>query len=130
MHVRTRTIGAAASAAALVVLSGAPAIAHECVNANKQPGAGAQLIIDASTDEVVWVSRGLQSRIDRGIVDFETGEGFSGLVGLDFDGDGKADITTWIVGPEGEIPTKAQFNGKPCQGVTNIGTWFEECFGA
>ena len=128
MKVRPKTVGVAAATSALVVLAGAPAVAHECVNASKKPGAGAQLIIDANTDEVVWVSRGLQNRIDRGIVDFETGEGFSGLVGLDFDGDGKADVTTWIVGPEGEIPTKAQFNGKPCKGVTNIETWFAECF--
>ena len=127
-----RTGLVAGLSAGALVLSAGGAFAHECVNASKsmhQPGAGVQVIIDTETEEVVWVSAGVQKRIDLGLIDFETGEGFSGLVGLDFDGDGAADVTTFIVGPEDEVPEEAQFNGAPCAGVVNIGDYFGCLFG-
>ena len=60
-------------------------------------------------------------------MDPDTGEGFHGLVGFDIDGDNVADLATYIVGPNGEIPQNAQDNGATCQGIINIGVWFEEC---
>jgi hypothetical protein len=113
--------------AGAVVLSAGGAFAHECTNASRNannPEAGVQLVIDASNDEIVWVSRGLQNRIDRGLVDPASGEGFHGLVGLDLDGDGAADLSTWIVGPNDEVPLNAQLNGAACRGVVNIGDYF------
>ncbi|HEX5428759.1 MAG TPA: hypothetical protein VFX00_10575 [Pedococcus sp.] len=120
-------MGAAATGALVVATAGA-GLAHECVNASRNGTAGAQIIMDFN-DNVLWVSNGLQHRVDKGLVNMETGEGFSGLVGFDVDGDGVGDVATWIVGPNGEIPLKAQFNGQPCKGVTNIEVWFQECMG-
>jgi hypothetical protein len=122
-----RTGLVAALSAGALVLSAGGAFAHECVNASKsmhQPGAGVQVLIDTETEEAVWVSDGVQKRIDQGLIDFETGEGFSGLVGFDFDGDGAADLTTFIVGPEDEVPEEAQEHGAACAGVVNIGDYF------
>jgi len=119
-------VGSVAAVAA-VGLSGGAALAHECVNASKQNQAAGVQITFGMDDSVVYISHGLQSRIDRGLVDLETGEGFHGLIGFDMDGDGVADLSTWIVGPEGEIPMQAQMNGPACRGVTNIGVYFEQC---
>jgi hypothetical protein len=77
-----------------------PAWAHECVNADKNAAAGVQVVIDVNTGALVWTSHGLQQRINQGLVDPETGEGFSGLLGFDLNGDGVADVSTFIVGPE------------------------------
>ena len=54
---------------------------------------------------------GLRNRIAQGLVDPGTGEGYRGLVGLDFDGDGTADVFTYEVMPNGELPEEAQKNG-------------------
>ena len=116
--IRRLTVGAVA-AAATVVLTAGPGLAHECTNLDKNPGAGAQLVF-GPTGDVVYISKGLQNRVDQGIVDFETGEGFSGLIGFDEDGDGVADAFTWIVGKDGEIPQQAQWNGSMCHGVINM----------
>jgi len=114
-------------APALLVLAAGPGSAHECVNASKQNiAAGVQVVLN-DQDEIVWLTKGLQNRIDQGLVDPETGEGFHGLVGFDIDGDGAADVATYIVGPNDEIPEQAQENGATCQGIINIGVWFEEC---
>ena len=119
-------VGATGAVGVLVLMAG-PALAHECVNASKKyADSGAQLVFGAN-DEVLFISRGLQNRVDQGLVDFETGEGFHGLIAFDVDGDGVADASTWIVGPEDEIPLVAQFAGPDCRGVTNIGTYFEQC---
>lgn len=118
-----------AGAATAMVLTASTAYAHECINASRNGTAGAQLVLGAN-DEPIYISKGLQKRIDQGLVDFETGEGFSGIIGFDIDGDGVGDLATWIVGPNGEIPLKAQWNGPVCKGVTNIDLYFEECFGA
>jgi len=66
------------------------------------------------------MKKGLEMLIERGIVDFETGEGFHGLIGFDEDGDGVADASTYIVGPGGELPLIAQLNGSPDHGMVNI----------
>ena len=79
--------------------------------------------------EPVWISNGLQRRIDQGVVDPLTGEGFHGLIGFDLDGDGVADVSTWVgVGPEGtEIPDNAQENGPACRGLTNLFVYLTTC---
>jgi hypothetical protein len=123
MRMLTRLGAGTLLAVGAVSMSVAPALAHECTNISKPADAGVQIVFN-DADEIVWVSKGLQSRIDNGIVDPETGEGFSGLIGFDVDGDGKADVSTYIVGPYGEIPEKAQLNGSPCHGIVNIGVLF------
>jgi hypothetical protein len=89
---------------------------------------GAQIVFGAN-DEVLFISRGLENRIAQGIVDFESGEGFHGLIAFDVDGDGVADASTWIgVGPDGhELPIEAQMRGPACRGITNLGIYFEQC---
>lgn len=124
----TARLLAAVAAPLVLVLSAAPALAHECTNPDKPAGAGAQVIIGPD-DQIEWATAGVWQRIDRGLIDPDTGEGFSGLIGFDFEGDGVADLFTYIVGPDGEIPAAAQWNGATCHGVINIGTWFEECAG-
>ena len=107
------------------------ALATECVNASKDSDAGVHVVIDIQTGETVFVSAAVQQRIDRGLIDLETGAGFHGLLGFDFTGDGEADVTTWFgIGPDGaEIPETAQFNGPACRGVTNINLYFTQCLG-
>jgi hypothetical protein len=81
-----------------------------------------------SEDQVLYMSKGLQNRIERGLIDFDTGEGFHGIVAFDIDGDGVADASTYIgVGPDGEIPLEAQFAGPACRGITNLGIYFSQC---
>ena len=111
--------------ASLLVVSAAAA--HECVNASKaNQAAGVQLVFGMD-GSVAYMSRGLATRIEQGLIDFETGEGFHGLIGFDLDGDGVADLATYIVGPEGEIPLQAQLRGPACKGITNIGIYFAQC---
>jgi hypothetical protein len=123
--VRRLLLGSVAVTTALLTATG-PAWAHECVNADKNQAAGIQVVIDANTGEIVWLSTGLQQRIAQGLVDPDTGEGFSGLLGFDLDGDGTADVSTFIVGPEMEIPDEAQLNGPACHGITNIEVFFTQ----
>jgi hypothetical protein len=115
----------------LSILIAAPAVAFECTNASKKdPAAGAQIVFGPN-GEVLFITEGLQSRIDQGLVDPETGEGFHGQIAFDEDGDGVADASTYIgVGPDGEIPLEAQFRGPACRGLTNLGILFEQCVGA
>ena len=121
-----------ATALALSIVAAAPAVATECVNASKKDQAAGAQIVFGSNDEVLFVTQGLQNRLDQGLVDPDTGEGFHGLIAFDFDGDGQADVSTWIgVGPDGEeIPLEAQLRGPACRGLTNIGIYFEQCLGA
>jgi hypothetical protein len=127
MRVIRRTLLAGAVAGAALVLTAGQSLAHECVNASKQnQAAGVQLVFTEDGD-VVWISAGLQKRIDAGVVDPATGEGFHGLVGVDLDGDGVADVSTFIVGPDDELPDAAQWNGATCRGIVNIETFFTTC---
>lgn len=115
----TRRLAIIPAAAAGLLLAAGPAMAHQCINPDKPASAGVQIVIDTNTGEPVWVSTGLQKRIDQGLVNPETGEGFSGLVGLDFNGDGAIDLQTFIVTPDDEIPCIAQVSGAPDHGIIN-----------
>jgi hypothetical protein len=126
MHVRRYAV-AALCAPTIIAFTAAPALAHECTNASKPAGAGVQVLIGPD-DNIEWATKGVWNRIDQGLIDPDTGEGFSGLIGIDFDGDMKADFSTYIVGPNDELPDPAQWNGPVCKGITNLGPWFEECF--
>jgi hypothetical protein len=121
-------LGAVAAVAMSLVLA-TSALAMDCVNASKNQAAGVQLVIDINTGAIVWISNGLQNRIDQGVVDPLTGAGFHGLIGLDFTGDGVADVSSWVgVGPDGtEIPDTAQENGPACRGLTNIFVYLTTC---
>lgn len=122
---RRLALGGLAAATSIMLTAGA-GVAHECTNLDKKPGAGAQLIFGPN-DSIEYISKGLQNRINQGLVDFETGEGFSGIIAFDDDGDGVADGFTWIVTPDGEIPLQAQWRGSVCHGVINFETAFTTC---
>jgi hypothetical protein len=119
------------SAIALVlsILIAAPVFAHECVNASKQDQAAGAQIVFGPNGEVLYITEGLQTRLDQGVIGPD-GEGFHGLIAFDLDGDGVADASTYIVGPEGEVPIEAQFRGPACRGLTNIEIYLEQCVGA
>jgi hypothetical protein len=118
MRVLTTT---GATAGALALLAGT-AVAHECVNPNKKPLAGAQIVF---SDDGVWMTKGLEKRVEKGLVDAETGEGFHGLIGFDEDG---MTGTTWQVTPTGSIPHQAMDNGAECNGIISFDAWMS-CMG-
>jgi hypothetical protein len=103
-------------------------LAMDCANASKNQAAGVQAVLD-SNFEPVWISNGLQHRIDQGVVDGDTGEGLHGLIGFDLDDDGVVDASSWVgVGPDGtEIPDNAQENGPACRGLTNLFVYLTTC---
>jgi hypothetical protein len=116
--------------ASLVIVSSA--LASDCMNASKSDQtAGVQAIVNLTTGEIVWTTPGLAQRLEQGLVG-ASGEGFHGLVGFDFNGDGVVDASTWIgVGPEGtEIAEPALLNGPACRGLTSIFIYFSQCLGA
>jgi hypothetical protein len=118
-----KVVAMAAGVAGIVGLTAGPAFAHECVNASKKdPTAGAQIIQD--DDDVVFATTGLVNRFEKGLIGPE-GEGFHGVFGFVL-GDGST-LSTYIVGPDGEIPLQAQLNGPACKGITNIEVYFSEC---
>jgi hypothetical protein len=122
-----RSVVAALGGVALSLLMVTSVLAFECTNLSKPPAAGTQVVFGPN-DEIVWLSRGLERRIEQGIVDPVSGEGFHGLLGFDFDGDGAVDASTYIgVGPDGEIPLEAQFAGPACRGMSNLGIYFSQC---
>jgi hypothetical protein len=129
MHsiVRRAAIVVGATTTALALGTGS-ALAHECINPSKKGSAGAQITF-GDGEEPVSMTKGVEKRIEKGIIDPETGEGFHGLIGFDMDGDGVADLTTWQVTPTGSIPETAQFNGPACKGMTNVERYFSECLG-
>ena len=118
-----RVLGVAAAGTAAGMMGAAPGPAPRelrvCADPNNLPFSNRR-------------GEGLENRIAQGIVDFESGEGFHGLIAFDVDGDGVADASTYIgVGPEGdELPIEAQFRGPACRGITNLGIYFEQCVGA
>src|SRR5262245_23309100 len=122
---RRLALGAVTLVAAATLTAG-PALAGNCTNADKNPAAGVQVVVDFNF-HIIWISDGLQARIDQGLVDLTTGEGFHGLVGIDVTGDGVADLTTFIVGPNFELPVAAQLNGAPCHGIVSIVDFFTHC---
>lgn len=110
-----------------LLLAAAPVAAHQCTNASKKdPASGAQVIIGAD-DNVVWATQGVMNRIEQGLINPDTGEGFHGIIGFDFDGDLVVDFATYIVGPNDEIPLPAQMNGATCKGIVNVETYFSQC---
>ena len=123
---RRVSLGVVALTAAALIAAG-PVWANHCMNASKNQAAGVQVVIDANTGEIVWISNGLQHRVDKGLVNPDTGEGFSGLLGFDFNGDGVTDISTFIVGPNFAIPEQAQLNGAACHGIISIPAFFAQC---
>jgi hypothetical protein len=125
---RRVTATTAALIASLAIAS--TAFAHECVNFSKSDqGAGAQIIFGPG-GEILEITPGALARIQRGLIDPGTGEGFHGLAGLDIDGDGVVDVSTWFgVGPDGEIPLQAQLRGPACKGVINVDVYFTQCAG-
>ena len=125
MKFTSRVALAGVAAASSMALAAAPALAHECVNASKPQDAGIQVLLGPTG--ISWTTAGVAVRIEQGLIDPETGEGFHGLIGFDFDGDGVIDFSTFIVGPDDEIPLPAQFNGPSCRGITNVATYMDEC---
>lgn len=109
--------------ASVALLSGT-ALAYECFNPNKTPLAGAQVVFSESG---VTMKNGLEKRVEKGLVDLETGEGFHGLIGFE---EGGFAGTTYIVGKEGALPRQAQDAGAECNGIVNIESYFENCAGA
>lgn len=126
-----RSIFVSITALLISVLIAAPALAHQCTNASKSdPAAGAQIVFGPD-EQPIFITKGLLNRIEQGLVDAETGEGFHGIIAFDFDGDGEADASTWFgVGPDGQIPLEAQFAGPACRGLTNVGVYLTQCVGA
>jgi len=111
----------------LTLMMATSVLAFAWTNLSKPPAAGTQVVFGPN-DEIVWLSRGLERRIEQGIVNPESGDGFHGLLGFDFDGDGVVDASTYIgVGPDGEIPLEAQFAGPACRGMSNLGIFFTQC---
>lgn len=121
----TRLGLAGLAAASAVVLAAGPSLAMDCVNASKMQAAGIQVLLGPNGIE--WSTRGVATRIAQGLINPNTGEGFHGLVGFDFDGNGTLDFQTFIVTPNDEIPELAQFNGPSCRGITNVSIYFTEC---
>ena len=113
------------------LLIASTALGFECTNASKSsPTAGAQVVFGAA-GEILFITDGLANRIEQGLVDPDTGEGFHGQVAFDLDGDGIADASVYFgVGPDGEIPLTAQLRGPACRGLTNIGILLEQCPGS
>src|SRR5262245_26673157 len=124
--IRRFTPGSVTLMVAAVQAAG-PALAGHCTNADKNAAAGVQAVIDAFSGEIVWISDGLQARIDNGVVDLATGAGFHGLLGFDINGDGVSDATTFIVTPNFALPEQAQLSGAPCHGIVSIEVFFTQC---
>jgi hypothetical protein len=121
MQFLQRTASTAAATISVILVGAAPALAHECVNPDKQPGAGAQVIFNEATGAMTFANPGIEKRFTSGVTTEDT---FRGLIVFDFVGAGTVDGTTWIVGKYGEIPQQAQEAGADCHGVINFEAWF------
>ena len=106
---------------ALTLMLATSALAFECTNLSKPPAAGTQVVFGPE-GEIVWISRGLERRVEQGLVDPDSGEGFHGLVGFDFDGDGVVDASTYIVTPDSEIPSRPSSQGRHVAGCRTSGS--------
>ena len=122
-------VGIGVSTMATVAMGGT-AFADHCTNIQRDqhdPSKGVQVILDVSTDvaSIEWANAGVLNRVNNGIIDPDSGEGFHGLVGLDFDGDGTVDAMTYFVGPDGDaLPETAIGNGSSDHGIVDIGVLF------
>ena len=119
------TVIPVAAAIALGVTAG-PAAADHCVNANTN-NQGLQVVIDAATGEPSYLAPGVRRRVERGLIDVATGDGFAGPLGIDFDGDGTADVVSLQVTPWNAIPEPALVNGATCHGIVDIATFLSVC---
>lgn len=127
---RRRILAVVAGTTASLLIAGS-AFAFECTNASKPPAAGVQVVFAADFETILYITPGGMKRIEKGLIDVESGEGFHGLLGVDFDGDLAPDVSIYFgVGPDGEIPLNAQFKGPACRGLTNIGILLEQCAAA
>ncbi len=97
-----------------VVSTASPAFSYHCLNANKPPAAGVQVSVNTTNGDLVFANKGAAARAEKGLL---TEDSFSGLFGLDFNGDGIVDASTFIVTPTGQIPETAQNNGSPDHGI-------------
>jgi hypothetical protein len=105
-----------------VALGTGIAQAHQCTNANKPVDAGWRVLVGPG-DTLSFNDPGLEQQFAK---DPDAAfDRFSGILGIDFDGDGDADLTTYIVGPNGELPEAAQLSGSECNGIVNIGAYFD-----
>jgi hypothetical protein len=104
------------------------AFADHCTNIQRDqhdPSKGVQVVLDVSGAEasIESANPGVMNRVDNGIIDPATGEGFHGLIGFDVDGDQTVDVMTYQVGPEGDaLPETAIDNGSPDHGIVDIGS--------
>lgn len=127
-----RLIRSLALGGAVALVFAQTALATHCINASKpDQTAGAQVVLNLVTGEIVWATNGFTTRIENGLVDPTTGEGYHGLLGFDLNGDGIADASTFFgVGPDGvALPDQAIGNGPACRGITDIGTYLTQCLG-
>jgi hypothetical protein len=118
--------GAGVAVVAVVTMSGT-AFADHCTNIQRDahdPSKGVQVVINATDGSIEWANAGVQNRIAHGHIDPATGEGFHGLMGLDFDGDNTVDAMTYLVGPNNSLPETAIQNGSPDHGIVDIGAAF------
>lgn len=97
------------------------AYAHQCTNASKPQDAGWRVLVGPD-DSLTFNDKGLARQ-------FATDPAaafsrFSGIVGIDFDGDGDADLSTYIVGPDDELPEVAQVAGAECHGIVHVSAYF------
>jgi hypothetical protein len=108
---------------ATVAMTGT-ALADHCTNISKDahnPAGGAQVTVNTTTGAIESAKPGVLNRINNGLIDPNTGAGLHGQVGLDFDGDGVADVTTFFVGPDGDaLPDTAIMNGSPDHGIVSL----------
>jgi hypothetical protein len=119
MRIRRKVAFGAASVIGGLVLVAGPVAAHECTNASKDqtnPAAGAQIVFGCA-DTILDAK-------PHALALLEAGKFPSGWIAFDVDCDGVADAGTYIVGPQGEIPQNAQFNGSPNHGVVNVCDYF------
>jgi hypothetical protein len=120
MNILKKAAFGAAAVAGTIVLAAGPALAHECTNVARNdidPSKGAQIIFGCGEDEILAAK-------PHALALLQSGKFPSGWIAFDVDCDGVADAGTYIVGPEGEIPTQAQQNGSPDHGVVNICDYF------
>jgi hypothetical protein len=111
---------------AATIAMGGTSWADHCTNIQRDmhdPSKGVQVIINDTDGSIEWANAGVLNRVANGLIDPDSGEGFHGLVGIDLDGNGTADVMTYIVGPEGDaLPDAAISNGSPDHGIVGIDT--------